>query len=90
VYPDDVEEELRAHDAVDDVAVGGVPDERLGEVRWAFVVPRPGATVDGEALRAWCRDRLAPYKIPAGVTVVDALPRNEIGKVLRHELVPPR
>ena len=40
------------------------------------------------ALRAWCRDRMAPYKIPAGVTLVAALPRNEIGKLLRQELVP--
>jgi acyl-CoA synthetase (AMP-forming)/AMP-acid ligase II len=88
VYPDEVEEELRAHDAVDEVAVAGVPDDRLGEVPWAFVVPRAGAVVDADELRAWCRDRIAPYKIPAGVTVVDALPRNEIGKVLRHELIP--
>ena len=67
--------------------VVGVPDDRLGEVPWAFVVAKPGATVDPEQLRAWCRDRLAPYKIPAGVTVVAALPRNEMGKLLRHTLM---
>jgi acyl-CoA synthetase (AMP-forming)/AMP-acid ligase II len=87
VFPDEVEEELRAHDAVEDVAIAGVPDDRLGEVPWAFVVVRAGAVIDGEELHAWCRDRMAPYKIPAGVTVLDALPRSEMGKVLRHELV---
>ena len=88
VFPDEVEEQLRGYAAVDDVAVAGVPDDRLGEVPWAFVVPKPGVSVDAGALRDWCRARMAPYKIPAGVTVVDALPRNEIGKLLRHELVP--
>jgi acyl-CoA synthetase (AMP-forming)/AMP-acid ligase II len=88
VFPDEVEEQLRGNDAVEDVGVVGIPDARLGEVPWAFVVPKAGAAVDGDALRAWCRDRMAPYKIPAGVTVVDVLPRNEIGKLLRQELVP--
>ncbi len=88
VFPDEVEERLRAHDAIVDVAVAGVPDERLGEVPWAYIVPTAGRTIDAEALRAWCRERMAPYKIPVGVTLVDALPRNEIGKVLRNRLSP--
>ncbi len=88
VFPDEVEEQLREHPSVADAAVAALPDERLGEVPWAFVVPAPGAVVDGEELRAWCRERMAPYKVPAGATVVDALPRNEIGKLLRHDLVP--
>jgi acyl-CoA synthetase (AMP-forming)/AMP-acid ligase II len=71
---------------VRDAAVAGVPDERLGEVPWAYLVSAPGATIDAEALRAWCRDRMAPYKIPAGVTLVSELPRNEIGKLLRQDL----
>jgi long-chain acyl-CoA synthetase len=87
VFPDEVEEQLRGYDPVDDVAVVGTPDERLGEVPWAFVVSKPGHSVDADALRDWCRARMAPYKIPVGVTVVDTLPRNEIGKVLRNELV---
>jgi long-chain acyl-CoA synthetase len=86
VFPDEVEEHLRGYEPVNDVAVAGVPDERLGEVPWAFVVPRPGATVDADELQQWCRDKMAPYKIPAGVTIVDTLPRNEIGKLLRQEL----
>jgi long-chain acyl-CoA synthetase len=84
VFPDEVEERIRGLDGVDDVAVAGVPDERLGEVPWAFVV----GTTDVETLQTWCRATLAPYKIPAGLTLVDALPRNEIGKVLRQDLVP--
>ena len=86
VFPDEVEEHLREYPGVRDAAVAGVPDERLGEVPWAYLVPAPGATIDAEALRAWCRDRMAPYKIPAGVTLVSELPRNEIGKLLRQDL----
>ena len=84
VFPDEVEERLRALDGVEDVAVAGVADDRLGEVPWAFVVGH--STLD--ELQAWCRATLAPYKIPVGVTLVDALPRNEMGKVLRQDLVP--
>jgi len=88
VFPDEVEEHLRAYPGVADAAVAGVPDERLGEVPWAFLVLEPNADVDADALRGWCRARMAAYKVPAGVTVIDALPRNEIGKLLRQELVP--
>ena len=48
----------------------------------------PGAKLEGEALREWCRPRMAAYKVPAGVTIVSELPRNEIGKLLRQDLVP--
>jgi acyl-CoA synthetase (AMP-forming)/AMP-acid ligase II len=88
VFPDEVEEHLRAYPGVADAAVAGVPDDRLGEVPWAFLVLEAGATVEGDELREWCRARMAAYKVPEGVTVVDALPRNEIGKLLRQELVP--
>jgi len=88
VFPDEVEEHLREHPAVADAAVAGIPDDRLGEVPWAFVVLDPGATIDADAIDAWCRPRMAAYKIPAGVTIVSELPRNEIGKLLRQELVP--
>jgi acyl-CoA synthetase (AMP-forming)/AMP-acid ligase II len=88
VFPDEVEEHLRAYPGVADAAVAGVPDERLGEVPWAFLVLEPSADIDADALRDWCRARMAAYKVPAGVTVIDALPRNEIGKLLRQELVP--
>jgi acyl-CoA synthetase (AMP-forming)/AMP-acid ligase II len=87
VYPDEVEERLRSHPAIADVAVAGVPDERLGEVPWAFVVLAGGESCDAAALQQWARAYMAAYKVPAGVTVVDELPRNEMGKVLRRELV---
>jgi acyl-CoA synthetase (AMP-forming)/AMP-acid ligase II len=86
VFPDEVEEHLREYPGVHDAAVAGVADERLGEVPWAFLVVEPGADVDPDALREWSRERMAPYKVPAGVTFLDELPRNEIGKLLRQDL----
>ena len=88
VFPDEVEEHLREFPGVRDAAVAGVADDRLGEVPWAYLVVAPGASVDAEELRGWCRERMAPYKVPAGVTIVPVLPRNEIGKLLRQELEP--
>jgi long-chain acyl-CoA synthetase len=88
VFPDEVEERLREHPSVADAGVAGVPDDRLGEVPWAFVVCEQGATIDADELRDWCRSRLAAYKVPAGVTQLAELPRNEIGKLLRQDLVP--
>jgi acyl-CoA synthetase (AMP-forming)/AMP-acid ligase II len=87
VFPDEVEEHLREHPAVADAAVAGVPDDRLGEVPWAFVVIEPGEVLAADALREWCRPRMAAYKVPAGVTMLEELPRNEIGKLLRQDLV---
>lgn len=87
VHPIDVEEALRADPAVADVCVAGVPDARLGEVPWAWVVPAAGATVDPVALTARVRDTCAPYAVPTRVVEVAELPRNEVGKVLRHVLV---
>jgi len=88
VFPDEVEELLREHPLVADAAIAGVPDDRLGEVPWAFVVGEAGAEIDTAALREWCRSRMAAYKVPAGVTLLGDLPRNEIGKLLRQDLVP--
>ncbi|MFA5884103.1 MAG: class I adenylate-forming enzyme family protein [Acidimicrobiia bacterium] len=89
IYPADVEEVLRADPAVADVCVAGVPDRRVGEVPWAWIVVAPGATLDPDALAARCRERLAPYAVPARFEAVEALPRNDVGKVLRRELVEP-
>jgi acyl-CoA synthetase (AMP-forming)/AMP-acid ligase II len=82
VFPGEVEEVLRDAPGVEDVAVVGVPDERLGEVPVAFVVGR----FDAADLDAHAREHLAPYKVPVRFEPVDALPRNEIGKVLTREL----
>jgi len=87
VYPGDVEEVLRAEPAVADVCVAGVPDRRVGEVPWAWIVLASGAALDGDALAQRCRDRLAPYAVPARFLAVDELPRNEVGKLLRRTLV---
>lgn len=84
--PAEIEAVLGGHPAVAEVAVIGVPDQRLGEVGCAFVVPRAGATVTADALIAWSRDRLANYKVPRRVLLVGALPRNASGKVLKNEL----
>jgi long-chain acyl-CoA synthetase len=88
VFPGEVEEVLRLDPAVADCAVVAAPDERLGEVPWAFVVPMvAGADVDGAALAAEARERLAPFKIPVRFVAVAELPRNEAGKVLHRELL---
>jgi acyl-CoA synthetase (AMP-forming)/AMP-acid ligase II len=85
-YPAEIENMIMGNPAVAQVAVVGVPDDRLGEVGMAFVVPRREATVDPDALIAWCRAEMANYKVPRQVRVVDALPLNASGKVLKYEL----
>jgi acyl-CoA synthetase (AMP-forming)/AMP-acid ligase II len=87
VFPEEVAEVVRLAPDVAECAVAGIPDDRLGEVPWAFVVPREGAKIDPDALEALCREHLAPYKVPVRFEVLDALPRNEVGKVLLRELV---
>ena len=84
VFPEHVEEVLRLVPGVAEAAVVGVPDDRLGEIPVAYVVTT-GAVTD-EELVATCRAHLAPYKVPAAFRRVDALPRSEVGKVLRRDL----
>jgi long-chain acyl-CoA synthetase len=88
VYPAEVEEALREHPGVAEVAVVGEPDPRTGEAIVAFVVPEPGARPDPATLLAHCARSLARYKCPTRVEIVDALPRSFAGKVLRRELRP--
>ena len=85
-YPAEIERMVAAHPAVAQVAVIGVPDERLGEVGKAFVVPRPSQSVDPAALIAWCKNEMANYKVPRFVEVVDSLPTNPSGKVMKFQL----
>jgi acyl-CoA synthetase (AMP-forming)/AMP-acid ligase II len=85
-FPAEIEGIMVAHPGVGQVAVIGVPDDRLGEVGVAFVVARPGATIDSDELIAWCRDHMANFKAPRQVKVVDALPVNPTGKVMKFEL----
>jgi acyl-CoA synthetase (AMP-forming)/AMP-acid ligase II len=86
IYPTDIEAVLIAHPDVQEAAVVGVPHPVLGEDVAAFVVPRAGTDLDVEALLAFCAEQLADYKRPRRVHVVDALPRNATGKVLKHVL----
>ena len=85
-YPAEIESELLTHPAIAQAAVVGIPDDRMGEVGCAFVVLRPGANVDPDELVAWAKDRMANYKVPRRVEVMDALPLNASGKVLKFEL----
>ncbi|GAB3669113.1 long-chain fatty acid--CoA ligase [Actinocorallia lasiicapitis] len=86
VYPREVEEVLYTHPAIAEAAVFGRPDERLGEEVVAAVTVRPGAELDPAEVVAFCRDRLAAYKYPREVRVLDRLPRNGTGKILKREL----
>ncbi|MEZ4287847.1 MAG: AMP-binding protein [Polyangiales bacterium] len=85
-YPAEIENTLLNMDGVGEVAVIGVPDERLGEVGMAFIVPRPNRTITETEVVAWCRENMANFKVPRKVAIVDALPRNATGKVLKFEL----
>ena len=86
VYPVEVENVLSGHPAVVDVAVLSQPDARWGEVGRAFVQLGPGALPDGDELAAFCRARLAPYKVPRRFDFVDAFPRTSAGKIQKHLL----
>lgn len=86
VYPAEIEQVLARLDGVADAAVIGVPDERLGEVGRAFLVTRPGATLDEQSVIAYTREHLANFKAPRSVRFVDALPRNAGGKVVKPQL----
>ena len=72
---------------VAEIAIAGVPDARWGESGRAFVVLRPGAKLDGDALRSWGAERLADFKLPREFVAVASLPRTETGKVQKFRLV---
>jgi long-chain acyl-CoA synthetase len=86
VAPTEVENVLRQHPLVEDVAVVGLPDEHSGEEVVAAVVLAPGAALDEDAIRTFARGILTPYKVPRRVVVVDELPKSLIGKVLRRQV----
>jgi HIP---CoA ligase len=87
-YPAEIEHALLEHRDVAQAAVVGIPDERLGEVPVAFVVPRAGVALDVGVLEAFCRVRLANFKQPRTIIPVDTLPVNAAGKVVKTELRP--
>ena len=88
VYPREIEEVLHEHPAVAEVAVIGIPHPSLGEEVGAAVALKPGATATPEELRAFARDRVAAYKYPRHVWLVDTLPKGPTGKILRREVRP--
>jgi len=85
-YPAEIERLMSAHPAVGQIAVIGVPDERMGEVGEAFVVLRPGASATGEELIDWARSNIANFKVPRTIVFRDALPTSPQGKVLKTAL----
>jgi HIP---CoA ligase len=86
VYPAEVEQVLARLGGVAESAVIGVPDARLGEVGRAYVVTQPGHSLDESAVLAFCRERLANYKVPRQVVFASGLPRNASGKLLKRQL----
>ncbi len=86
VWPREVEDVLYQHPAIREAAVVGVPDAYRGETVRAIVSLKPGTTLDPEGVIAWCRERIAPYKVPRDVFVQDELPKTPTGKILRRAL----
>ncbi len=89
VYPREVEEALYEHEAVAEVAVIAIKDDDLGEEVGAAVALKDGCDVDGEELQAFAKERLAAYKYPRAVWIVDELPKGPTGKILRREVTAP-
>ena len=85
-YPAEIENTMLAHPAIAAVAVIGVQDERLGEVARAFVVTVPVGEADESEIIAWCRERMANFKVPRSIRFLDELPLNATGKVMKEEL----
>ncbi len=89
VYPAEVENTIFSHPDVLEVAVIGVPDEKWGEAVKAVIVPNKDVQIDEKAMIAWLRERMAVYKVPKSIDVIEAMPRNASGKILRRELRDP-
>ncbi len=89
VYPAQVESAIYGHPAVGEVAVIGVPDDKWGEAVKACIVPKPGQTVDTDDVIAYAREQLAGFKVPKSIDVIEVMPRNPTGKILRRQLRAP-
>lgn len=86
VWPREIEEVIASHPAVQEVGVRGFPDPAQGEVAVAFVVRRMGHTVAAQEIRQWCKERMAPFKVPVRVVFKTELPKSMVGKILRRFL----
>jgi acyl-CoA synthetase (AMP-forming)/AMP-acid ligase II len=80
-YPAEIENHLLRHPDIQQAAVIGIPDDRLGEVGMAFLVTRSGDPAEVDGILAWCREQMANYKVPRAIEILDALPLNATGKV---------
>jgi len=87
VWPREVEEAIADHPKVLEVGVGGIPDPKSGETVKAWIVVKPGETLTEDEVKAFCKERLAPYKVPRHVEFRTELPKTTVGKILRRELV---
>jgi long-chain acyl-CoA synthetase len=87
VWPREVEEAIAAHPKVLEVGVAGIPDPYRGETVKAWIVLKPGETTDEAEIKAWCKERLAAYKVPTHFEFRSELPKTTVGKILRRELV---
>lgn len=86
VYPAEIEQTILGYPGVAQAAVIGIPDERLGEVAMAFLLPAAGKSIDLDSFLAWCRERMANYKAPRRAMLLEALPLNAAGKVVKATL----
>ena len=87
VFPGEVEELLRGHEAVVDAAVVGVDDDEMGQRLTAFVVSEPRSSLSADEIKDYVRSHLPRFKIPRHVEFVDVIPRNSMGKILRRSLL---
>lgn len=87
VWPREVEEAITANPKVLEAGVAGIPDPYRGETVKAWIVIKPGETLTEDEVKAWCKERLAPYKIPTHIEFRTELPKTTVGKILRRELV---
>ena len=87
MWPREVEEAISANPKVLEVGVAGIPDPYRGETVKAWVVLKPGETMTETEVKEWCKERLAPFKVPTHVEFRNELPKTTVGKILRRELV---
>jgi long-chain acyl-CoA synthetase len=86
VYPREIEEVLYEHPKVLEAAAIGVPHSKKGEVIKVYVVPKQGQVLNSDELLAWCKEKLAPYKVPKEIELTESIPKTTVGKVLRRKL----
>jgi long-chain acyl-CoA synthetase len=87
VWPREVEEVIAAHPKVLEAGVAGIPDPYRGETVKAWIVLKPGQEATADEIKAWCKERLAAYKVPTHYEFRQELPKTTVGKILRRELV---